>query len=106
MLFIELGPFAAHRDKYLDDDQFAGLQYHLASNPEAGVVIPHSGGCRKFRWAVEGWGKRGGIRVIYFFRSAHGQIVLVTLYAKNVMGNADPKLLKKLREAFENVEND
>jgi len=47
--FIELPPFAAVRDKYLDDDELAALQWHLIENPEAGDVIPGSGGCRKLR---------------------------------------------------------
>ena len=50
---------------------------------------------------MEGRGKRGGIRVIYFLRVNPGQIVLVTMYAKNVKGNIDPKLLRRIKEAFE-----
>jgi len=99
--FIELHPFASIRDKYLDDDEFASLQSYLAANPEAGDVIPHSGGCRKLRWAVQGRGKRGGIRAIYFLRLDSGQIVLVTMYAKNVRDNIDPGLLKRIKESFE-----
>ncbi len=100
--FIELQPFAAVRDKYLSDDDFAALQFYLAEHPDAGDVIPHSGGCRKLRWAAEGRGKRGGVRVIYFLRLDPEQIVLVTMYAKNVQENVDPKLLRRLKEMFEN----
>jgi len=60
------------------------------------------GGCRKLRWATGGHGKRGGVRVIYFLRLNSGQIVLVTMYAKNVQENIDPKLLRRLKEVFEN----
>jgi len=101
LTFIELQPFAAVRDKYLDDEEFADLQRHLAEHPDSGDVIPHSGGCRKLRWSAEGRGKRGGVRIIYFLRVAPGQIVLVTMYAKNVRDNIDPGILKRLREAFE-----
>jgi hypothetical protein len=97
-----LHPFAAVRDKYLDDDEFAVFQHYLAAHPDAGDVIPRSGGCRKLRWAIEGRGKRGGVRVIYFLRLNSGQIVLVTMYAKNVQENIDPNLLKRLKEVFEN----
>jgi hypothetical protein len=76
--FIELQPFAAVRDKYLNDEEFAELQSYLAMHPEAGDVIPRSGGCRKLRWAAEGRGKRGGVRVVYFLRLRPGQIVLRT----------------------------
>lgn len=100
--FIELSSFEAVRDKYLDDDEFARLQWYLAGQPDAGDVIPGSGGCRKVRWALAGRGKRGGARVIYFLRLASGQIVLVTMYGKNVRENVDPALLKRLKERFEN----
>jgi|ERR1039457_463583 hypothetical protein len=102
LTFIELSPFATIRDKYLNDDEFASFQFYLAEHPDAGDVIPHSGGCRKLRWAVEGRGKRGGVRVIYFLRLISGQIVLVTMFAKNVQENIDPKLLRRLKEVFEN----
>lgn len=101
-VFVELNPFAAVRDKYLSDDEFVALQLYLMEHPEDGDVIPHSGGCRKLRWAVKGRGKRGGVRVIYFLRLDPGQIVLVTMYAKNVQENIDPKLLRRLKEVFEN----
>ena len=100
--FIELHPFAAVRDKYLNDDEFTAFQHYLAANPDAGDVIPRSGGCRKLRWAIDGRGKRGGVRIIYFLRLNSGQIVLVTMYAKNVQENIDPNLLKRLKEVFEN----
>jgi len=100
--FIELPPFAAVRDKYLSEDDFAALQLFLIERPDAGSVIPRSGGCRKLRWAAEGRGKRGGVRVIYFLRLTPEQIVLVTMYAKNVQENIDPRLLRRLKEMFEN----
>ena len=99
--FVELQPFAAVRDKYLSDDEFAVLQFYLAEHPDAGNVICHSGGCRKVRWAAEGRGKRGGVRVIYFLCLGPEQIVLVTIYAKNVRENIDPELLRRLKEVFE-----
>ena len=102
LAFVELAPFAAVRDKYLDDEEFRKLQEYLAEFPDAGDVIPGSGGCRKVRWSAEGRGKRGGIRVIYFLRLAHGQVVLVTMYAKNVRDNIDPAILKQLKEAYQN----
>lgn len=102
LTFVELPPFAAVRDKYLDDEEFGELQQYLADFPDAGDVIPGSGGCRKVRWSAEGRGKRGGVRVIYFLRLAHGQVVLVTMYAKNVRDNIDPAILKQLKEAYQN----
>ncbi len=101
LAFIELPSFAAVRDKYLDDDEFMGLQQYLGEHPNAGDVIPRSGGCRKLRWSAPGRGRRGGMRVIYFLRLASGQIVLVTIYAKSVREDVNPRLLKRLREGFE-----
>jgi hypothetical protein len=64
-------------------------------------VISHSGGCRKVRWVVEGRGKRGGVRVIYFNRLAEGKVWLMTMYAKNVREDIDVKILVKIRETFD-----
>ena len=102
LTFIELRPFALVRDKYLDDDDFLALQFYLSVHPDAGDVIAHSGGCRKLRWTAQGRGRRGGVRVIYFLPLNRRQIVLMTMYAKNVQENVDPKLLRRLKEVFEN----
>ena len=99
---IQCGKTLPYIGKYLNDDEFTVFQHYLAAHPDAGDVIPRSGGCRKLRWAIEGRGKRGGVRVIYFLRLNSGQIVLVTMYAKNVQENIDPNLLKRLKEVFEN----
>ena len=104
--FIELAPFARAREAYgMDDAELLELQAALLAEPEAGDVIPGSGGCRKVRWRTPGHGKRGGYRVIYFLRTAAGSIVLVLLYAKNVRDNVDPELLRKLKARFEQCPN-
>lgn len=99
--FVELEPFTRVRDALLDDAEFARLQFHLMAEPEAGDVIPGSGGCRKLRWAARGRGKRGGARVIYFLRLRLSEIVLVTMYAKNVQDNINPRVLRELRQWYE-----
>lgn len=101
LTFIELAVFARFREVYLDDSEFAAMQAYLIAQPDAGDVIPGSGGCRKLRWRGSGRGKRGGLRVIYFWRRVDGQIVLVTLYAKNAAENIAPATLRKLKEAFD-----
>ncbi len=73
----------------------------LAANPEAGDVIPGSGGCRKVRWFLAGSGKRGGARIIYFNRLANGEIWLLVIYSKSVRGNIPAHILKSIREAIE-----
>jgi len=76
------------------------------TEPDAGDVIPASGGCRKLRWAASGRGKRGGARVIYFLQLSAGEIVLVTMYAKNVQDNINPKVLRELRQWYEKCRED
>src|SRR6266571_7976586 len=96
--FVETKLFTRLVQQYLSDDEYAQLQQALISNPEAGSVIPGSGGVRKMRWGVAGRGKRGGLRIIYFLRLRQGEIWMLTLYAKNVADNIPAKVLKKIKE--------
>jgi hypothetical protein len=82
MLFIEDHGFLKRRKGLLEDEQLFELMESLAAHPEAGKVIPKSGGLRKLRWAARGHGKRGGVRVIYFWWLADDKILLLDIYAK------------------------
>ena len=64
MVFIEAPIFSKYIYGYLDDESYSALQQALALRPEAGKIIPGSGGLRKIRWAGSGRGKRGGLRFI------------------------------------------
>jgi len=88
------------RPLYLDDDEFSELQAFLILYPEAGVVVPGSGGVRKLRWRREGTGKREGLRVIYYVRYAPNEIWLLTLYAKARQEDVPAHILRRLKEAF------
>src|ERR1700678_454778 len=101
LTIAETEVFSAIWPNYWTPEEFGDFCAWLAVNPKAGEVIPRSGGCRKIRWAVEGRGKRGGVRVIYFNRLADGKAWLITMYAKNVHENIDAKILSKLREALD-----
>lgn len=66
MVLIESAVFTRQVRELLTDEEYAGLQWHLALYPRAGEVIQGTGGLRKVRWTGGGRGKRGGTRVIYF----------------------------------------
>jgi hypothetical protein len=71
-------------------------------HPEAGALVPGSGGVRKLRWRIEGSGKRGGLRVIYYVRYQPKEFWMLTLYAKTKQKNAPAHILRQLKEAFKN----
>ena len=99
--FVETKLFTELVLDYLSDDEYAAMQQFLVVNPEAGDVIPASGGVRKLRWGVAGRGKRSGLRVIYFLRRRNDEVWMLTLYAKNVADNIPAKVLKKIKEAID-----
>ena len=101
MEFIEAPSFTRRLPDYLNDDEYAALQWALALRPEAGAVIPGSGGIRKLRWAGSGRGKRGGLRVIYYWKNRTGKIWLLSVYAKNEMQDIPLHTLKLLRKEVE-----
>lgn len=99
-VFVELPPFERHRADYLDDDAFLRLQRLLMLNPEAGDVIPGTGGLRKLRFADErrGKGKRGGLRVIYYWWDTGSQFWLFTVFDKDEMSDLTATERKALKE--------
>jgi hypothetical protein len=99
--FVETKLFTRLVQEYLSDDDYSKLQQALLADPEAGAIIPGSGGVRKLRWGVAGRGKRGGIRVIYFLRTAQGPIWMLTLYAKNVTESIPASVLKQIKDEID-----
>ncbi|QIW15228.1 transcriptional regulator [Pasteurellaceae bacterium RH1A] len=85
----------------LSQDEQEELAVYLATNPQAGDVIPHSSGCRKVRWKRSGAGKSGGVRTIYFNKLEEGEIHLLLIYAKAKHENIPTHILKQLREELE-----
>jgi len=99
-IFIELPAFERHRDDYLDDDSFTQLQIALMVNPVAGDLIEGTGGLRKVRFADprRGKGKRGGLRVIYYYWTGGPEFWLFTLYDKDEMTDLKAKQREALKE--------
>jgi len=96
---VELPAFERYRPDYLEDAGFARLQQHLMANPEAGDVIEGTGGLRKLRFADarRGKGKRGGLRVIYYWWIEGPQFWLYTLYDKDEASDLTSKERKALK---------
>jgi mRNA-degrading endonuclease RelE of RelBE toxin-antitoxin system len=98
MEYIESPLFSKLIRSYLNDEEYAAFQWDLALHPEKGDLIPSSGGLRKIRWLGKGKGKRGGVRIIYYYKNREGQIWLLTIYAKNEDDNIPISILKKIKE--------
>lgn len=98
---IETEEFMAWSAQVWSDAEREAFVDWIAENPEAGDVIPGSGGLRKVRWSRSGVGKRGGARVIYFTRNARGELVLVLVYAKAKFDNISVNVLKAIKEKFD-----
>lgn len=98
---IETPTFSRLAADYWTEDERGEFVVWIAQNPEAGDVIPGSGGCRKLRWARKGMGRRGGVRVIYFTRLANGEIWLLLIYAKSAKENIPTHILKQIRKEIE-----
>ena len=98
-MFVELPAFERHRAKYLDDGAYRMLQLELLKAPTAGDEIQGTGGLRKLRFADvrRSKGKRGGLRVIYFWWPPGGQIWLFTLYDKDEVSDLTPQERKQLK---------
>jgi hypothetical protein len=96
----ETPTFVGEAAKIWDDEERLAFFSWIANEPEAGTVIPGSGGCRKVRWSRAGMGKQGGARVIYFARLASGELCMLLVYAKAVKDTVPPHLLKQIREAL------
>ena len=102
--FIETPVFTQVVCRRLDDESYRALQIALMLRPEQGVVIRGAGGLRKIRSSAEGRGRRGGLRVIYYWDRPSSTFYMLYLYQKNEQGDLSPTQVRTLarlvREEF------
>ena len=98
--FVELPPFERTRKDYMDDDAYSALQHELMANPEAGDVLEGTGGLRKLRQPDprRGKGKRGGLRIIYYWWLGGDQFWLFTVFDKDQAEDLTPDQRKALKQ--------
>lgn len=96
--FQETPDFTKRLLKLMNDEAYAEFQISLTANPLAGDLIPGGDGLRKVRWRGKGHGKRGGVRIIYYFVLKKDLILLLDIYSKNEQADLSKKELKSLVE--------
>ena len=100
MEIIETSIFTKRIIEILKDDEYKELQNFLCQHPKSGDLIRGSGGLRKLRWNIQGSGKSGGIRNIYYFFEDENTILMVYVYKKSETENLTQKQIEALRKAF------
>lgn len=96
--FRETKTFTRDVQSLLSEESYFTFQYYLQENHSLGDLIPGGGGLRKIRWRVEGKGKSGGVRIIYYLASEKGYIYLMAIYGKNERADLDKRQLKRLAD--------
>lgn len=103
MIFVELTPFSAFSRAWWDDEDLRRMQNFLLATPDAGDVIPGGSGLRKLRWPLQGRGKRGGARVIYYRHVPGECIYLVYAYAKSEQSDLTRDQIKLLAKLMKDI---
>jgi hypothetical protein len=87
MTVVETPGFLRDAAAAMAEDERAEVVSFLAANPDAGDIMRDTGGARKLRWRAPGRGKRGGVRVIYYFYNESLPVFLLNIFAKNEKAN-------------------
>jgi mRNA-degrading endonuclease RelE of RelBE toxin-antitoxin system len=101
MIFIEAATFTKLLPKYLTDEEYRALQTYLMQKPDVGDLVKGSGGVRKVRWASEGRGKSGGVRIIYYWKKPDHEIWMLTIYSKSERATIPGHVLRQIAEAID-----
>ena len=101
MVILEARAFTRRVDRLLSKEEYREFQLELVANPRAGAVVPGTGGLRKVRWSVGGRGKRGGLRILYYFHAESLRILLLFVFAKNERADLTKSQKDQLRKIVE-----
>ena len=101
MVIIEAPIFTRLIKELMSDEDYRTLQEVLVTRPDAGDLIKGSGGLRKIRWSLQGTGKSGGVRAIYYWVVSDDHIRMLYVYPKGRQDNLTPDQLKQLRAIVE-----
>jgi len=101
VVIVETRVFTARIADLLSHEDYRLLQLDLVRAPEAGRVIPGTGGLRKLRWGASGRGKRGGARVVYFWHPKSQCVLMLFAYSKNERSDLTPGQRRALRKVVE-----
>jgi hypothetical protein len=102
VIFIETPFFEEDIQQLMPDEAYGEFQQYLANQPDAGDLIQGAGGIRKVRWKLPGTGKSGGVRMIYYWRTAENQILMLLVYKKASQDDLTPSQKRALRNVVEN----
>lgn len=100
MVIIETSIFTRQIQKLLTDTEYQQLQLALVERPDLGTIIG-SGGLRKVRWSISGRGKRGGVRVIYYWAVKQNRLLMLLVYAKSEQDDLSREQLQILKKIVE-----
>lgn len=98
MEIFETSVFTKQISRLISNEDYRQLQRVLVVNPLTGALIKSSGGLRKIRWRIEGKGKSGGIRVIYYYVTADSKIFMLVVYEKSKKDDLSQKQLASLKK--------
>lgn len=95
--------FTRRIGQYMSEEEYRLFQDRVAVDPTQGDVIPGTSGFRKMRWADprRGKGRRGGLRIVYYFFPAQHQLWLMTIYSKKEALDLTPSEKKALKAAID-----
>lgn len=106
MVIIETSIFTHRIKELMNDDEYREFQEALVTRPDMGAIIQGTGGLRKARWKLEGKGKSGGVRAIYYWLTADDQLLMLHVYPKSEQEDLTEKQKKTLKTLVERWSNE